>query len=304
MRLLKITAVILLGLILVTSFIFISTLSPVDKDGEDKTDFTIIAGQPTVDVAKALESQGLIRNSFAFYIYLKFIGGKVLPGIYELSPTFSGSEIAQIISKGKFKTVRITIVEGWRVSQMAAYFEKIGLKNAADFKTKALPYEGYLFPDTYEIRADISEDELIELMRRTFNKKTAELNITPETVILASIIEREAKSDTDRPMISGVYHNRIKRGMRLQADPTVQYAKSEQWTIISTNDYNSVISPYNTYLNDGLPPGPICSPGLASIKAALEPSNHDYLYFFHAKGETHFSKTHDEHRAKVRKYFN
>lgn len=139
-------------------------------------------------------------------------------------------------------------------------------------------------------------------MRETFDQKTKKLRITPETVILASIVERESLGDEDRSQIAGVYANRIRQGIRLEADPTIQYARGS-WVAITKDHYKSVISPYNTYLNDGWPPGPICSPGLKSLEAAAAPAKHDYLYFFHAKGQTYFSKTYAEHAAKVRQNF-
>jgi UPF0755 protein len=144
--------------------------------------------------------------------------------------------------------------------------------------------------------------DLIKLMRDNFDKRTKDLKITPETVILASIVEREAKDDAERGAIAQVYINRLAKGMKLEADPTIQYAKGN-WKAVLLSEYRSVISPYNTYLNDGLPPGAICNPGLKSIEAVIDPTPHDYLYFFHAKGETFFSKTYEEHVAKVRKNF-
>ena len=243
------------------------------------------------------------RNSFSFFVYIKLIGGKILPGVYEIAKSQSASSIGWMLGSGKYKTSRVTIIEGWRVAQMAEYFiEEKKLTNVADFEEKAIPYEGYLFPDTYDVRIDISSDNLIKLMRDNFKEKTAALRITPETIILASIVEREAQSQSDRAPIAGVYSNRIKIDMKLDADPTIQYAKGS-WKSITRSDYQSVISPYNTYLNKGLPPGPICSPGLASIQAATNPAEHNYLFFFHAKGQTHFSKTLAEHSAKVAQYF-
>ena len=186
---------------------------------------------------------------------------------------------------------------------MEDYFVKDKkLTQLVGFTKLAATFEGYLFPDTYEVKIDITSVELIKLMRETFDKKTSKLRITPETVILASIVERESIGDEDRSQIAGVYANRIKLDMKLEADPTIQYARGN-WAAITRDHYKSVISPYNTYLFDGWPPGPICSPGLKSLEAAAAPAKHDYLYFFHAKGQTYFSKTYAEHAAKVRQYF-
>lgn len=303
MRSFKIIALILFIAIVAVVGVFISNLGAVGAQESTKTEFVVVEGMSTSDVANKLEQAGLIKNSFSFFVYIKLIGGKILPGTYEVTKSQSASSIGWMLGSGKYKTARVTIIEGWRVTQMAEYLaEDKKLTNVADFSEKATPFEGYLFPDTYEVRIDISSDELIKLMRDNFKDKTASLRITPETIILASIVEREAQSQSDRAPIAGVYSNRIKIDMKLDADPTIQYAKGS-WKSITRNDYQSVISPYNTYLNKGLPPGPICSPGLASIEAAVNPANHDYLFFFHAKGQTHFSKTLAEHSAKVAQYF-
>lgn len=300
---LKRVALALLGLTVVMSVVLIFLLAPRNRQTGEKVDFIVSNGQRSADIAQQLESQSVIKNGFAFYIYLKLIRGKILPGTYELSASQSASEIASQLATGHFKVAKVTIIEGWRASQMEDYL--VGdkkLTQLAGFTQLAEPYEGYLFPDTYEVKVDITAAELIKLMRQTFTEKTKSLKITPETVILASIVEREAQSDEDRPLIAGVYANRIKQGIRLEADPTIQYAKGN-WAAVTVAEYKSVSSPYNTYLTDGWPPGPICSPGLKSLQAAAAPAEHDYLYFFHAKGQTYFSKTYAEHLAKVRQYF-
>ncbi len=303
MRSFKIIALILFLAILTVVGVFISNLGAVGAEDSSATEFVVVEGTSTSEVARQLEEDGLIKNSFSFFVYIKLIGGKILPGVYEIAKSQSASSIGWMLGSGKYKTSRVTIIEGWRVAQMAEYFiEEKKLTNVADFEEKAIPYEGYLFPDTYDVRIDISSDNLIKLMRDNFKEKTAALRITPETIILASIVEREAQSQSDRAPIAGVYSNRIKIDMKLDADPTIQYAKGS-WKSITRSDYQSVISPYNTYLNKGLPPGPICSPGLASIQAATNPAEHNYLFFFHAKGQTHFSKTLAEHSAKVAQYF-
>lgn len=303
MKKFKLVAILLLVTIVGLVSLFIYSLGPKNSGDTEKRDFVVVENQKSADIAKKLETDGLIRSSFAFYLYLKIIGGKILPGTYELTSSQSGSEIASNIATGKIKVSKITIIEGWRATQMEDYFvsdkKMVQLRGFAD---KAKQYEGYLFPDTYEVRADITVDQLISLLRDTFNEKTKNLKITPETVILASIVEREAAADGERTDIAGVYANRVKIGMKLEADPTVQYAKGS-WAALSIGETKTIISPYNTYLNIGWPPGPISSPGLKSLTAAANPANSGYLYFFHAKGQTYFSKTYAEHQAKVRQYF-
>ena len=303
MLILKRIAIGLLGLIIVLAIIFIILLAPKNKEATEKLDFVVTLNQRSADISQNLEKEGVIKNGFAFYLYLKLINGKVLPGTYELSANQSASDVAGQLSSGKFKVAKITIIEGWRASQMEDYFVKDKkLTQLVGFTKLAATFEGYLFPDTYEVKIDITSVELIKLMRETFDKRTSKFRITPETVILASIVERESLGDEDRSQIAGVYANRVKQGIRLEADPTIQYAKGS-WAAITRDDYKSFKSPYNTYLNDSWPPGPICSPGLKSLEAAAAPAKHDYLYFFHAKGQTYFSKTYAEHAAKVRQYF-
>jgi len=293
----------LLALVVIFSIIFVVLLSPKDSQASDKTDFVVKEGQKSADISQALESQSVIKNGFAFYLYLKLIHGKILPGTYELSASQSGSDIAGLLATGHFKTAKVTFIEGWRASQMEDYLVKEKkLPQFVGFTVKAEGYEGYLFPDTYEIKVDTTSDQLITLMRDTFTARTKDLRITPETVILASIVEREAHTDEERPLIAGVYANRVEQGIKLEADPTIQYAKGN-WASVTLAEYKSVISPYNTYINTGWPPGPICSPGLKSFQAAANPAAHDYLYFFTAKGQTYYSKTYAEHQAKVRQYF-
>lgn len=293
----------LLGLLIVLAITFIVLLSPKNQDTTTVTDFVVSSGERSADIAQNLETKGIIKNGFAFYLYLKLLRGKILPGTYELSANKSASDIAEQLSSGRFKVAKITIIEGWRASQMEEYLvEEKKLMQLTGFTQLAEPNEGYLFPDTYEVKVDVTTEELITLMRQTFDKKTAGLRITPETVILASIVERESIGEEDRAQIAGVYANRIRQGIRLEADPTIQYAKGN-WAAVTLAEYKSIISPYNTYLNDGWPPGPIASAGLKSLTAAAAPAGHDYLYFFHAKGQTYFSKTYAEHAAKVRQYF-
>lgn len=304
MRILKGISIGLALLLIVLAVSFVVLLGPKDANTTDTKLVTIEPGLARAKVAEQLANEGIIKSSFAFFVYSRLLGGKILPGPYELSASQSGSDIAAQLQDGKIKTAKITIIEGWRLSDIETYLvnEKkltqfIGLAGLAG------PNEGRMFPDTYEIAVDATSEELITLMTGNFERRTKDLIVTPELLILASIIEREAKTDEERLLISGIYTNRINIGMRLEADPTVQYAKGN-WKAVTVAEYRSVISPYNTYLNDGLPPGPICNPGLKSIEAALNPADHDYFYFFQAKSQIFLSKTYAEHAAKVRQQFN
>lgn len=304
MRLLKFAAIGLLVLIVTLAVSFVVLLGPKDKTTSQTAIVAIAAGSARSEVAKQLANDGLVKSSFAFFLYSRLLGGPIFPGSYELSAAMSGSEIAERLRDGKIKTAKITTIEGWRLSDTEKYLvEEKKLTQFIGLAGLAQAREGKMFPDTYEIAIDITPEELITLMTENFTRRTKDLQVTDQSLILASIVEREAKTDEERSQIAGVYANRMAIGMRLEADPTVQYAKGN-WKAVTTTDYRAVISPYNTYLNDGLPPGPICNPGLKSIEAALVPAKHNYYYFFQAKGQLFMSRTYAEHAAKVRQNFN
>lgn len=259
---------------------------------------------------------------------------------------FYGNWMKQIplIEKGRFEN-EITVPEGWSVWQIGEMLAKDkrvkNIKDEQEFWFRYQDTEGFLFPDTYRIFQDAGAEEIILKMKSNFlgriNKleEVQELNngrefsnfeeaasnkILREKIIIASIVEREAKKEEDRAKIAGIYYNRLNNGMELEADPTVQYGRDrlfleknpsanlssndfESWEPINKNDYQSVKSPYNTYLFSGLPPGPICNPGLASIKAALNPEKHDFYYFFNLRdGSAIYSRTKEEHDKNKIKY--
>lgn len=269
------------------------------EQGEQK-EFIVKSGQTTREIAFNLEKEGLIKSALVFEIYAKVRGELIQIGVYKLSSSQSMKEILEILAAGKASEYLVTIPEGWRVTQIDEYLAKKGVINAGDLIKIASADEGYLFPDTYRFMPNTDVQEIRKTMLENFQKKTAGLSVTRETLILASIVEREAKFDEDRPKIAGVYLNRLDKGMKLEADPTVQYAKGS-WDPIKLSDYHDVISPYNTYLYQGLPPGPISNPGLKSIEAVLYPQKDGWLYFFHTSdGHAVYSATAEEHAAKIK----
>jgi UPF0755 protein len=207
----------------------------------------------------------------------------------------------------KKEDVSLTIVEGKRREEVAELLEKKNICTAAEFLVASQGKEGYLFPDTYRFFPNTPATEVVKALVDNFSKKV-EPTPTSEQLILASIVEREARNNSERAAIAGVYSNRLRIGMKLDADPTTQYAKDTLaylpgqsfsfWGSITQADYRNVISNYNTYLKAGLPPGPIANPGVESIKAAMSPAEHDYLYFLHKGNELLFSKTLAEHVSK------
>jgi len=291
---------IILALAVVVLIVFLYTLN--HKGRGELKEFIVRGGQTTREIAHNLEKDNLISSALVFEIYAKLKGELIQVGVYKLSPEQSLKEIFNILAQGKASEYLVTIPEGWRAIQIDEYLGSKQIIKAGDLIKIASADEGYLFPDTYRFLPDSDAQEIRKTMLDNFKKKTAGLAVTREVVILASIVEREAKFDEDRAKIAGVYFNRLQKEMRLEADPTVQYAKGS-WEPIRTADYRNVVSPYNTYLYFGLPPGPICNPGLKSIQAVLAPEKNGWFYFFHLEdGQTVYSTTIEEHQENLKQY--
>ncbi|MGB9867543.1 MAG: endolytic transglycosylase MltG [Bacillota bacterium] len=287
-------------------------------------------GSSTSQIAALLQREGIVKSSFLFLLAVKLKGadGKLQAGEYQLGQEASMFRLIEKLLRGQPPSRTVTVKEGLTVVEIAEVIEQNGLGKREEFIKAAsdpsligdflpsgfkgeYPLEGYLFPDTYRIDEQSSERQIVETMvarfRQVFTedlrRRAQELNMTPHEVItLASIIEKEAVVDWERAKISGVFHNRLKLGMKLDADPTVLYALKKRGGVPTLADLN-VNSPYNTYKVAGLPPGPICSPGLASIRAALYPETHSYLYFVSKNDGTHeFNSSYAAHLRSVRKY--
>lgn len=287
--------------------------------------FVVTPGQPVTTIAQNLEKSGLVKNAFAFRLLVAQmgIGKNIQAGDFRISPHMSSREIAEELTHGAID-VWVTIPEGFRVEEIGESLEaklKTPQNDKYQFDKKefiTLAKEGYMFPDTYLIEKDITASDLDTRLQTTFNEKVnhellaqgSKNDLSPEEVItLASLIEREAKSGEERPIIAGVLLNRIRAGIALQVDATVQYAKgydsakNSWWPPVTQEDYQAVKSRYNTYLYAGLPPTPIANPGLEAIRAAADPADTDYFYYLHdQKGQVHFAKTIDEHAQNIQKY--
>lgn len=280
-------------------------------------DFLIVKGSSASQIGNKLEKEGLIRNALAFKIYVQVSGNarSIQAGEYRLSPSFSLFKMVEELTSGPAE-IWVTIPEGLRAEEIAGRFASAfgqGEDFVQEFLSASGDIEGFLFPDTYLFPKDAEAEAVVNKMRATFDIKTAEFKegidasslSLREIVILASIIERETKTEEERPMVAGVLINRLNIGMGLQADATVQYAvgSPENWWPILTKEDLQVNSPYNTYRFRGLPPGPIANAGLSSIKAAVFPEDNDFLYYLHdAKGQVYFARTLEEHNENVRKY--
>jgi UPF0755 protein len=314
--------------------------------------FVVEPGTPARAIGSQLQEEGLISDDLLFEAYVRVngIASQLEAGTFILNPAMTMVEIVEILQHAEATSVTITIPEGWRLEQQAEYLaaaEIFGDPAAAEgYRTQAMtgdltgldvsryPFlqerpagsslEGYLFPETYEVPAvgatpadvlsrqlDVFAQRVLPAYESAVASGTTTLDLYT-VLTIASIVEREAVIPEERPDIAGVYLNRLAQGIRLEADPTVQYAmgyqpETGQWwkTPVFLEEYSSVISPYNTYLNDGLPPGPIASPGLSSIEAVLNPGDHDYLYFVatpDGTGAHVFATTFEEHAANVQKY--
>lgn len=270
------------------------------KAGQD-AQFVVKPGDGTRDISANLKKEKLISSDLFFLLTVYSRHWLLQGGVYHIEKNMSLYSIARLIHSGKVEEYLVTIPEGYRVTQIDELLSQKGIIQKGDFSAIASKSEGYLFPDTYRLPIDAKPIDILEQMKANFKKKTNGLKITDQIVVMASIVEREALSDVDRPQIASVYWNRLKIGMKLDADPTIQYGKGN-WAPITKADYKNFQSPYNTYLYNGLPPTAICNPGLKSIQAAINPAETNYFYFFHkTNGEAVFSKTFNEHLANLEK---
>jgi len=285
----------------------------------------IPSGSTYLQALNELEKEGLIRNKFMLLILGKFTGTEreIRAGYYSLNPDMSPFEIFNILRNGKIIEYSITIPEGATLEEIILRLAEKGfaeaelyqLVNAKDLLYRldidAPSLEGYLYPDTYNLPKGISPEEILKMMvaqlRKILNHDLMEranaIGFSEREVLtLASIIEKEAKLDEERPIISAVFHNRLKKNMPLQADPTVIYGVKRMGEKITKEDLRRD-TPYNTYRIRGLPPGPIASPGIKSIMAALYPAQVDYLFFVSRNDGSHFfSREYSEHANAVRTY--
>ncbi len=271
----------------------------------------IIAIEPGMnakDVAFLLKDEQMIRSPYIFLAYTRYkkLGNKLHPGCYDLNTDMSFAALLEKMSKGETYGVKVTIPEGYTSWQIASLLSTKKLVNRNQFlkivREKGL--EGYLYPATYAILPGTRAEAIAQMMVEKFNfvfgdqllEKCDKLKLTQRQIlIMASIIEKEAKVSAEKPEVAAVFYNRLKKKWLLESCATVQYALGKTKPLLSFSDLK-IISPYNTYQNPGLPPGPICNPGLASIKAALYPQNSDNMFFI-AKGDgTHkFSRYYRDH---------
>lgn len=305
----KIKPLITIPLLLLVAFVlffYFSTLPP--STSLAKKVFVISEGDSLSTIALRLEKNQFIKNRYTFIIYAYLLGlnQKIQAGTFFLTSSQKIPDLIKNISRGGSTDYWLKIIPGTRVEQFSP---------SPEFTLLGRGLEGKLFPDSYLIPIYYTPTQIIDLLQNNFQKKLTEAKINASTslsdsqnLILASLLEREGKTLNDKKLIAGIIINRLNNQMPLQIDATIQYARdslgspSDYWKPISKADIN-IISPYNTYKNQGLPLAPICNPALDSLTAAYHPTDTDYVYYISDNsGTIHYAKTLDEHNANVAKY--
>ena len=263
--------------------------------------FEVAKGESVKTIAAHLASSHLIRSPLYFRLLIQQRQITLQAGLYQLSSSQTPRDIALTLTKGLAIDQKLVIPEGYRSEQIA---QAAGIPTK-DFLAAAKGLEGQLFPDTYFVKKDITAPELVAIMHDNFLKKAGVVDKT--TLILASLIERETRGDSEKPVVAGILKKRLAAGWPLELDATVQYflGKSPNWWPDTTLLDRKLPSAYNTYLNKGLPPGPIGNPGLVSINAARNPQDSPYWFYLHDKsGQIHYATTNSEHEQNIAKYIN
>ncbi len=304
--------------------IFAST--PADKSASEPVLVNVRPGQTLNSTADILYRENIIKNSMKFVLIARIKGydKRLKAGEYLLSAAMTPLQLLDIMVRGAVKLYKLTVPEGYNLYQIAELVSTAGLGTEMDFIQAATDtarvrqnglegetFEGYLFPDTYFFPREVTIEGIIAAMVKRFwsvfvpewQARAKELGMTVHQVVtLASIIEKETGASFERPIISSVFHNRLKKKMRLESDPTVIYGiKNFDGNL--TRKHLTTLTPYNTYKIGGLPIGPIANPGGASLEAALHPDETKYIYFVSRKDSTHqFSTNLKQHNLAVRKY--
>lgn len=321
-----VVAAVLLGAGLFLAFGTSHTIERSDRDAGENIYMVVKPGTTASEISDRLMQLGVIDSRLRFWWLMKLQGdaSKFKTGTYAFTPHMDEQAVLDKLVAGDTTVVKFTIPEGFGIKEIAKRLADEGLVDEQEFLAEAkdfAPYdymkkrpnvryaaEGYLFPDTYVIHSDVSAEGIMKMMAEDFDTR-----LTPalrqqaaakglsihDLITLASLVEKEARYDEDRPIIAQVFFKRLQMGMPLQSDTTLQYLMAGPKEDVSIED-TKIDSPYNTYQHEGLPPGPIASPGMKSILAVLNPANTDYLYFVaDHQGHNHYSQTYDEHLAIV-----
>jgi UPF0755 protein len=284
----------------------------------------IVPGTSGAAIGAQLAASGIVRSEYSFDLLRAWKSGTLKAGEYRFDHPAPLEEVYGRLLKGDVYTVTVSVPEGFNIFDIAQAVASAGLGSKEDFlaaernhteliavwSPHATSLEGYLFPDTYHFSRHATPPQMLAAMVRRFRQATGTLGLgsstaTAKTIIMASLIEKEVSKDAERPLVAGVFENRLAANMPLATDPTVIYAallEGRYRGAIYASDLQSA-SAYNTYRHIGLPPGPICNPGMAALRAAIHPQKTDYLYFVaDAAGHSRFSATLKEHTANVEQY--
>jgi len=326
---------IVIGLIFLLYLLIVVSMP--NSDSDQAVFFQIESGQGVNEISQQLKNYQLIKNTFAFetYLWIKRMESSLKAGDYQLAKNLTIKEVTEALVGGPNSNERtIQIIEGWQAAEIAEYLEEEEVVEADDFmdaasvtdsrqiipnktydwltdRTAGADLEGFLFPDTYRVFKTSDSVDIITKMLDNFDSKmttTLKQEISNqgktifEIVILASVLEKELRTDADRKMAADLFYRRIEAGIPMQSDATVNYVTGKSLLQPSYAD-TRLESPYNTYLNRGLPPGPICNPSLSSIKAVIYPEPNEYWYYLNKPdGTTVFSKTLEEHNNNKVRY--
>lgn len=304
-----------LAILLIISFTLIGyfLFSLTAPSGREEQKFSIESGSGVREIGANLKSAGLIRNELSFYLasLLWSDPTALMAGDYLIPAGTGVRDLLQKFTTGDFipPVVRITHIEGERVRTLATRVSPL-LENfdATEFINLAEPYEGQIFPDTYLVPPEFNAEQLFQLMRDNFNTRTSTLSPSldehpfltrTEIIILASILEREANTVESKRLVSGVLQNRLRIGMALQVDASIEYVLDKPLSELTPEDLR-IDTPYNTYLNTGLPPTAIGNPGLTALEAVLNPIPSDYFFYITGNdGLFYYARDFDQHRINI-----
>lgn len=294
---------------------WLNGIAPANSDDTRNQTFEVSKGEGVRQIANSLKAQGLIKDPIIFYLLVKQngVGGKFQAGEFQLSPSMSAVKIVNVLQRAT-DDIQITITEGKRAEEIAGILKSRFANYDSIWEQQLIANEGYLFPDTYSFDKGATISTIVSTLKNNFEKKYAAIPDGRKTtmskeqiVIIASMIEREARFVQDRPLVASVIYNRLAAGMPLQIDATIQYAigtQSDWWPKLTDTGNNiTPSSPYNTYTHSGLPPSPIANPGIAALQAAMYPEQTTYLFYItDSSGHNHYATTPEEHAANIKKY--
>jgi UPF0755 protein len=317
---------LIIGIFLVFFMIYEFAATPVAAVANSEVNVTIKQGMTSDEIGQVLYDKGLFPSAMIFRLYARMYGleHSLQAGDYLFDKDMTIRHMVDMMARGETASRTLLVPEGYTIDQIAQLVEKTKIGKAQMFKQLAVNYapyddmvssadvtykaEGYLFPATYQFSSGVTEQQVLDAMTTQFHNRftpemvsrAAEEGLSVrQVVILASLVEKEAQKEADRSVIAGVFLNRLRQAMPLQSCATIQYILGYPKAELSVQD-TELPSPYNTYQHNGLPPGPIANPGMASIMAVLYPAQTDYLYFVADKqGAHHFSKTYEEHLLAI-----